>query len=72
MLSRLCEEGLATSLTDAARQPLALALHVLEYRAMSKVWAKKQQGTALGQDDRGWGDVLDHLERQAFLAGEED
>jgi hypothetical protein len=56
---------------DAARQPLALALQVLEYRAMAKVWAKKQAGADLDQDDRGWGDVLDHLERQAFLAGED-
>lgn len=39
-LSLLCEEGLARSLIDATRQPMAVALRVLELRSYQR--AKQQ------------------------------
>lgn len=36
VLSRICEEGLAMNLADAARQPIELALRVMELRAYAR------------------------------------
>ena len=39
MLSRICEEGLATSLLDAMEQPLEQVMRILEKRGYA--WAKE-------------------------------